>query len=114
MAAQEFDIRKGVLLAPFTSTMDMSREVLGLPLGFLLWHRFDNQARLKEIDKQGSGKVFILHGRNDEVIPVKMSRQMATELPSTVHFTEIPEARHNTIQQVAVPEIVKALEEVRK
>lgn len=114
MAAQEFDIRKGVLLAPFTSTMDMSREVLGVPLGFLLWHRFDNLARLKEIDKKGSGNVFILHGHNDEVIPVRMSRQMAADLPSTVHFTEVPAARHNTIQELAVPEIVKALEEARK
>lgn len=114
MAAQEFDIRKGVLLAPFTSTMDMSREVLGVPLGFLLWHRFDNEARLKEIDARGKGQVFILHGSADEVIPVRMSRQMASALPSTVHFTEIPNARHNTIQEIAIPEIESALEAARK
>jgi len=111
IAAQEFDIRKGVLLAPFTSSMDMSREVLGVPLGFLLWHRFDNEARLQEIDARGDGRVFIFHGRRDEVIPVKMSRQMAAELPSTVHFTEVPTARHNTIQEVAIPEIMRALEQ---
>lgn len=114
MAAQEFDIRKGVLLAPFTSTMDMSREVLGVPLGFLLWHRFDNEARLRELDSRGSACVAILHGSEDEVIPVAMSRKMAAELPSTVRFTEIPKARHNTIPDLAVPEIVKALEEARR
>lgn len=111
MAAQEFDIRQGVLLAPFTSTMDMSRVVLGVPLGFLLWHRFDNEARLKEMDARGGASVAILHGGEDEVIPVAMSRKMAAELPSTVRFTEIPKARHNTIQDLAIPEIVRALEE---
>lgn len=114
MAAQEFDIRKGVLLAPFTSTMDMSREVLGVPLGFLLWHRFDNEARLKEIEAKGGGRVYILHGHDDEVIPVRMSRQMAAELPMTVHFTEVPDAHHNTIQEIAIPEIVRALDSARK
>lgn len=114
MAAQEFDVRKGVLLAPFTSTMDMSREVLGLPLGFLLWHRFDNRARLREMDAKGGAHVAILHGHKDEVIPVRMSRQLAAELPSTVHFTEIPKARHNTLQDIAIPEILKAMDETRE
>lgn len=113
MAAQEFDIRKGVLLAPFTSTMDMSREVLGVPLGFLLWHRFDNQARLRELDGKGGASVAILHGRDDEVIPVRMSRQMAAELPSTIHYTEVPAARHNTLQDMAIPAILQAMEKVR-
>jgi len=90
IAAQEFDIRKVVLLAPFTSRMDMSREVLGVPLGFLLWHRFDNEARLQEIDARGDGRVFILHDSRDEVIPVKMSRQMAAELPSAVILPRCP------------------------
>ncbi|MCX6874349.1 MAG: hypothetical protein NTW21_11170 [Verrucomicrobia bacterium] len=33
-------------LALFTGTMDRAREVTGMPLGFLVRHRFDNPARL--------------------------------------------------------------------
>ncbi len=114
MAAKEYDIRKGVLLAPFTSTMDMTRVLLGVPAGFLLRHRFDNEARLREISARGNGQVFIFHGVRDEVIPVRMSRQMAGEFPALVHLTEIPGGRHNTLQEIAVPEIVKALEKARE
>ena len=39
IAAADLHIQRGVLLAPFTSTMDMSRRVTGLPLGFLVWQR---------------------------------------------------------------------------
>src|SRR6478735_4108624 len=46
IAATEFRIQRGVMIAPFSSTMAMSRHMTGLPLGFLVWHRFDNAARL--------------------------------------------------------------------
>lgn len=114
MAAKEYDIRKGVLLAPFTSTMDMTRALFGVPAGFLLRHRFDNEARLREISARGTGQVFIFHGARDEVIPVRMSRQLAGEFPALVHLTEIPGGRHNTLQEIAVPEIVEALEKARE
>jgi pimeloyl-ACP methyl ester carboxylesterase len=114
MAAKEFDIRKGVILAPFTSTMDMTREVLGVPVGFMLWHRFDNEARLKEISARGNGHVFILHGINDEIIPIGMSRTLAGEFPSLVRLTEIPGGRHNTLQEIAIPQIADALAKARE
>lgn len=114
MAADEYHLQRGVLLAPFTSTMDMTREVIGVPLGFLIWHRFDNRARLKEIAGRGPGEVFILHGSQDEVIPVRMSRELAQTVPSVVRYREIDGGRHNTLQDVAAKEIVEALREARR
>ncbi len=54
MAATEFKIQRGVLIAPFTSTMDMTRELIGVPLGFLVWHRFDNEATAQGASGKGT------------------------------------------------------------
>lgn len=110
MAASEFRIQRGVLIAPFTSTMEMSRVLTGLPVGFLVWHRFDNEARLDELAKRGPGSVYILHGMNDEVIPVAMSRQLAAKNPDLVHLKEIPNGYHNTIQSDHAALLSEALE----
>jgi uncharacterized protein len=98
IASSEFGIQRGVLISPFTSTMEMSRVVTGLPLGFLVTHRFDNEARLDELVARGPGKVIILHGTDDEVIPISMGRELAESHPGTVQLKEIQGGRHNTIQ----------------
>lgn len=99
IAAADFQIQRGVLLAPFTSTMDMARVVVGLPVGFLVWHRFDNTARLGELAARGPGKVVILHGTQDEVIPVTMSHSLAASYPDLITFREIPDCHHNDVQE---------------
>lgn len=111
IAASEFRIQRGVLLSPFTSTMNMSREVTGLPLGFLVWHRFNNSARLADLSARGPGRVIILHGTDDEVIPVAMSRTLAAEQKQIVRLREIPGGRHNTIQERNADAVSAALRE---
>ncbi len=97
IAANEFNIRSGVLVSPFTSTMEMSRVVVGVPLGFLVAHRFDNAARLDEILQQGPTNITILHGTHDEVIPVDMGRSLAAGRDGQVRLIEIEGGRHNDI-----------------
>jgi uncharacterized protein len=109
MAATEFGIREGVLLSPFTSTMEMSRMLLGVPLGFLVTHRFDNEARLDEIIAKGPAKIVILHGTDDEVIPVEMSRKLARGRETAVRLLEIHGAHHNDIAQRHPEQLVRAL-----
>jgi uncharacterized protein len=111
IAATEFRIQRGVLLAPFTSTMDMCHVVTGLPLGFLVTHRFDNEARLAELSARGSGEVIILHGTDDEVIPVAMSRKLAAGHKDVIRLVEIPGARHNTIQDRHAEKVSEAIRE---
>lgn len=112
IAAPEFGIQRGVLVSPFTSTMDMSRVATGLPLGFLVWHRYDNSARLAEISARAPGKVIILHGTDDEAIPVWMSRELAAEHPELVTLKEIPGGRHNTIPETHGSILSEALREI--
>src|SRR5690606_36969133 len=69
MAGNELKLNRGVLIAPFTSTMDMAQVTLKLPLGFLVWHRFDNVKALKGVCSLPGANVHIIHGDEDEVIP---------------------------------------------
>lgn len=110
IAASEFEIQRGVLIAPFTSTMEMSRKITGLPIGFLVWHRFDNQARLAELAARGVGSVEILHGSDDRVIPSEMGRKLAEDHPELVKFTEIPGAGHNSMQSAARSQLAVAMQ----
>jgi len=113
-AAREFDIRRGVILTPFTSTMDMAREMTGLPVAFLVKHRFDNIERLKEMAKHGASEVFVIHGSNDEAIPVEMSRTLSKEVPEVVRYTEIPRGMHNNLQDIAPEVLMKAMSDARQ
>lgn len=112
IAATEFKIQCGVLLAPFTSTMDMTREISGFPLGFLVWHRFDNEARLAEIAARGPGEVIIFHGVEDEIIPISMSRKLASGQNDTVRLIEVPEAHHNDIQGWSGEQVAEAMVQI--
>ena len=114
IGAKEFDIRRGVILTPFTSSMDMTKAMFGVNLGFIVWHRFDNLDRLKEMEKKGGAEVFVLHGSDDEAIPVAMSRTLAERVPGTVRYVEIPGGRHNTLQDLAPEEIRKAMLKARQ
>jgi uncharacterized protein len=108
LAAQEYGIRQGVLLAPFTSTMEMTKVVLHVPLGWLVWHRLDNEARLQEL-AVGGGKFIVFHGTADEVIPVRMSRELKAAAPGLVDLHEVPGAHHNDLLQLQAGEIQVAL-----
>jgi len=109
IAATEFKIQRGVLIAPFTSTMDMAKKMTGLPLGFLITHRFDNTARLAELSARGPGEVLILHGSDDWVIPIAMSRTLAAQQSKVVRLVEIKGGHHNDIQGNHAEALAEAL-----
>jgi pimeloyl-ACP methyl ester carboxylesterase len=111
IAASEFHIRNGVLVSPFTSTMDMSRLLTGVPLGFLVTHRFDNAARLDELIATGPTRMTILHGTHDEVIPLQMSHTLAQGREHSVHLITIQGARHNDIAEAYPATLAQALKE---
>ena len=113
LGAEAWGIRRGVFLTPFTSTMEMSQVVVGLPLGWLVKHRFDNRARLQSLEKR-EGRAWIFHGSEDEAIPVAMSRALAKEFPGTVIYNEISDGNHNELLDIAGPAIWQAMREARE
>jgi len=109
MAAEDLDVRRGVLISPFTTMTDMGRIVLGWPLCHLNLHRFDNRRTLRHIAARGGAKFILFHGTADEVIPVGMGRELAAAQPLAVTFHEVPDARHNDILSLVRGRIGQAM-----
>ena len=98
-----------VLVAPFTSMLDMARRTVGWPLCQVLVHRFDNRGSLDRVLAAGAPPITILHGTADQAIPVAMGRELAARHPRAVALVEVPGAGHNDILQVADQAIYTAM-----
>jgi uncharacterized protein len=97
-------VRKIVVVSTFTTIDNMVRAQIGLSLGPLLRHRFDNITSLKAILSQRQvPEIYIFHGEADEIIPLKMGRALAQLDPNRIKFVEIPGACHNDVVQMALP-----------
>jgi uncharacterized protein len=98
--AARHPVQKVVIVAPFTSMADMVDHVLFWPMRWFLWHRFDNQKSLEALaTRSPPPSVIIIHGTNDEVIPVAMGRKLSEEHTRFVHFYEVPKGNHNGISR---------------
>jgi pimeloyl-ACP methyl ester carboxylesterase len=113
IAVEEFHFQRAVLCSPFTSTMEMANVVLRMPLGFLVWHRFDNRTGLTCL-KDCGGHAWIFHGSDDRIIPAEMSRTLAKEFPGTVTYQELPGTGHNEILSNDAPQIIAAMSSARR
>lgn len=109
MAAEDLDVRRGVLLSAFTSMTDMGRIVLGWPLCHLNLHRFDNRKALRRIAAREGSKFILFHGTTDDVIPVGMGRDLAAAHPETVVLHEVTGAHHNDILSLARAQVGQAM-----
>jgi pimeloyl-ACP methyl ester carboxylesterase len=113
MAATEFKLSRGVLLAPFTSTMDMTKVMLGVNLGFIVYHRFDNLKSLEILAKSANQpKIMVFHGAKDVNIPLEMSQRLQAAQPGMIEFHPVPEAEHNDIHLEAPQAMAKAMREL--
>ena len=91
-----------VLLAPFTSVVDMANLAFPfLPTRLLVRDRFDNAAKAPGI----SIPVLILHGDQDEIIPVEMGQRLGRLFPRATMET-IPGAHHNDLLEQTWPALV--------
>lgn len=112
MVADDLDIRRGVLMSPFTTMTDVGRVVLGWPLCYLNQHRFDNRKTLGHIAARAGARLVIFHGSEDEVIPVRMGRELAAAHPQVVTFHAVPGGRHNDLLDLISPQIGWAMKAV--
>lgn len=111
LAAEEFSLQRAVLVSPFSSSMDMAEVMLGLPLGFIVTHRFDNRKAVAALAAR-RGRAWILHGRDDEIIPSSMGAELAAIDRDAVHLVILPGAGHNDIFDLAPHAISEAMREI--
>jgi len=103
--------RSVLLLAPFTSLVDMARGVVGWPLCQLVRDRFDNRARLRELAAlPDRPSLRIHHGDQDRVISVEMGRALAREFDGWIEYHERRGFGHNDL----VVDLATVLDETRR
>jgi uncharacterized protein len=103
-------VRKIILVSAFTTMDEMVRKQIGITVGPLLRHRFDNVTLLKTILLQNRvPEISILHGKSDDIVPVRMGTALAQLNPTRIRFAAIPEAGHNDIIQRALPLILQTM-----
>ena len=108
--AARHPVRRVILISPFTSLRDMARRVVGWPLCNLLWDRYDNRARLSELAARAPRpSLAIFHGQADEIVPVKMGRELAGMGRDWIAYQEIAGADHNLILMVAEQQVFAAM-----
>lgn len=100
--AVRFPVSQVILSAPFTSIQEVACSIVGKPLCYLITHRFDNYARLQELSNVFPLlQVSIIHGIEDQIIPIRMGRKLAQDFQNFVSIQEIQQADHNSLLSIA-------------
>ena len=95
-----------VTISAFTNLKDMARQVVGwIPVSFLLKYRFDNLAKLAQIDRP----ILIVHGTQDEIVPFPMAKRLAETAKGNVQRYNIQGAGHNDVFDVGGDELMNRL-----
>lgn len=95
-----------VLISPYTSMVEMGKQIAGPAASLMVPDRYDNLSKLARVP----APVVILHGARDNVVPVTMGRELAAAVPSAT-YVEIPAASHNDfpgLEELVEREIKKA------
>lgn len=90
-----------MLIAPFTSVFRVA-----FPFPLFPRDRFQNLKLIRDMDTP----LLVIHGENDEVIPVSHGRTLAEASASADKvFIKISDAGHNDLFEVAGDQIVGAI-----
>jgi len=99
-------VQKVVLIAPFTTLREEAATFFGSWIARLLLESYDNRANLRAIAKQSPvPRVAIFHGTEDDVIPVRMGRELDHEF-EFVDFFEVAGAGHVSVLNHAHDDII--------
>jgi fermentation-respiration switch protein FrsA (DUF1100 family) len=92
--AAERPVAAVVLEAPLTSTVDVARPAyFWLPLGLLIADKYNVERHVGAV----KAPLLILHGEQDEVIPVEMGRRIYRAANDPKRIETFPEGRHNDL-----------------
>jgi pimeloyl-ACP methyl ester carboxylesterase len=99
-------VQKIVLISPFTTLREEAASIFGGWIARLLLESYDNRANLEGSRKRNpDAKVAIFHGTDDDVIPVRMGRELAHEF-AFVEFFAVKGADHVSVLNHAHDDII--------
>ena len=97
-----------ILEAPFTSAREMARRHYPwLPMGRLMRTRFDSLSKIGEV----GAPLLIVHGADDEIVPVAMAEKLLAAAREPKRLLEIPGATHNDAHLVGRSEYFAPIRE---
>lgn len=82
--------RSVVLVAPYTSLTDMKNEFFWMFPDFLMKYELNNRKHLAA----STSPVYILHGNEDELIPLDMGKELASLDPDRIRLVELDGTSH--------------------
>jgi len=94
-----------ILLSPYTSMVDMGKLALPIFPGDLIRDRYQNLEKAPSIEQP----TLVLHGTDDEVIPVRMGQRVAEALPRA-ELRLIEGGHHNDLFVVSGRQILDAIQ----
>jgi uncharacterized protein len=98
-----------IMQSSFTSMAEVikDRKILQLlPINFLLSERFESLSKVRFL----KAPVLFLHGKNDSVVPSKMSQQLYNAAPEPKQLFIISDADHVRIYQPGEQSYLKAIQ----
>src|SRR5438270_6426220 len=99
-------VQEIVLIAPFTTLREEAATMLGGWIARLLIESYDNRANLAEVARLNpDARIAIFHGTRDDVIPVRMGRELARAFPF-VEFFAVEDADHVSVLNHAHDKII--------
>jgi pimeloyl-ACP methyl ester carboxylesterase len=103
-------VQRIVLISVFTTPREEAAVVVGGLLSHLLVENYDNRACLRELSPRPSPpRVFIFQGTEDNIIPIRMSRELAGSFPAIVSFQPVAGGDHISVIAKAAREILAAI-----
>lgn len=92
--ASEFSVGGIVLEAPYSSTVDVGMKKFPfLPIKLMMKDQFHSTRYIKKVH----APLLIIHGDQDEVIPIELSRKLYDTAHSPKMFVEIDGGSHNDL-----------------
>lgn len=83
-----------ILEAPFYNFAELAKNYLPLVPSSLLQFKFENNLYLKKYQ----GPMFIIHGVEDEVVPIEQSEKLFKNLTTVKSFSRVPGGHHNDLE----------------
>ncbi len=100
-------VQRVVAIAPFTTLREEAARLVSSPFSRLLIENYDNRASIEKIRQRNPGtRIAIFHGTADEVVPVRMGRELAQRFPF-VEFFAISGADHVSVLTIAHDKIIR-------
>lgn len=103
--ATEYEVALTVLQSPYTSIPDMAQEQYPfLPgISLLVKDKFDSLSKIHQLNSP----LLILHGENDNLIPISQAEALFDKAREPKKFVRFPNTRHNDFDFTRVIEEIK-------